>query len=78
MDVACSSPSAAKGVVIGAMTPKGIFSGMIMIGTGSGVFDLAYCSLVGPLNGVDELFSIHDDCNVVFWRLPHSQVSDFA
>jgi len=30
--VACSSPSAAKGVVIGAMTPNGIFSGMIMFG----------------------------------------------
>ena len=41
MEAACNSPSAAKGVVMGAMTPNGIFSGKIMIGTGSGVFDLA-------------------------------------
>jgi hypothetical protein len=42
MEAACNSPSAAKGVVMGAMTPNGIFSGMIMLDAGHELFDLAY------------------------------------
>jgi hypothetical protein len=40
MDLAFSSPEEEKGVVIGAMTPNGILSGMIMGGCGE-MFDLA-------------------------------------
>ena len=40
MDFGMRSPAEEKGVVIGAMTPKGILSGMIMGGCGE-MFDLA-------------------------------------
>jgi hypothetical protein len=40
MDFGIKSPEDEKGVVIGAMTPNGILSGMIMGGCGE-MFDLA-------------------------------------
>jgi hypothetical protein len=51
MDFGISSPEDEKGVVIGAMTPKGTLSGMIMGGCGE-MFDLAEMQLFETMKHV--------------------------